>query len=174
MSMRVIECDRTHAAAILEILNEVILNTTAIYDYQPRTPEMMQAWFAAKQRGRYPVIGVVDESDRLLGFGSYGPFRPWPAYKYTVEHSLSVERSQRRRGVGRMLLTELIARARSQDYHVLIGGIDAENAASIGLHRELGFEPCAHIRAAGFKFNRWLDLVLYQLVLPTPARPVDG
>jgi len=174
MSTRVIDCDRSHASAILEILNEAIVNSTAVYDYRPRTPESMQAWFAAKEQGCYPVIGVVDDAGKLLGFGSYGPFRNWPAYRYTVEHSLYVERSQRRRGLGRMLLTQLIARAISQDYHVMIGGIDADNVASIALHRELGFEPCAHIRHAGFKFNRWLDLLLYQLLLPTPGRPADG
>jgi phosphinothricin acetyltransferase len=71
-------------------------------------------------------------------------------------------------------LAELIASAMRHDYHLLIGGIDAQNAASIALHRRLGFEQCAHIRQAGFKFNRWLDLVFYQLLLKTPAHPIDG
>lgn len=174
MSMRIIQCDRSHAIDILAILNEAIANSTALYDYQARTPEMMTAWYDAKDKGGYPVIGVVDEAHRLLGFGSYGPFRAWPAYKYTVEHSLYVDRPHRGRGVGRLLLTELIAVARRQDYHTLIGGIDAQNAASIALHRRLGFEQCARVREAGFKFNRWLDLTFYQLLLDTPAHPADG
>jgi L-amino acid N-acyltransferase YncA len=174
MSMRIIACGRSHAGAILAILNEAIENSTALYDYRPRTPAMMAAWFDAKEQARYPVLGVADETGQLLGFGSYGPFRAWPAYKYSVEHSLYVERSHRGRGIGKLLLAELIASATRQDYHTLIGGIDAQNDASIALHRRLGFEQCAHIRQAGFKFNRWLDLVFYQLLLNTPALPLDG
>jgi phosphinothricin acetyltransferase len=174
MSMRIIQCDRSHASDIMAILNEAIANSTALYDYQARTPAMMTAWYDAKDKAGYPVIGVMDETRRLLGFGSYGPFRAWPAYKYTVEHSLYVERAHRGRGVGKLLLTELIEAARRQDYHTLIGGIDAQNTASIALHRRLGFEQCAYVREAGFKFNRWLDLTFYQLMLDTPAHPADG
>ena len=101
-------------------------------------------------------------------------FRERPAYRYTVEHSVYVERDCRGRGVGRKLLDAIIERARSQDYHVLIGGIDADNAISIDLHKKFGFTFCGEIREAGFKFGRWLHLVFYQLILDTPARPVDG
>jgi len=172
--VRIISCDRAHAGAILGILNDAIANSTALYDYRARTPAMMDAWFDAKEKARYPVIGVIDDAHQLRGFGSYGPFRAWPAYKYTVEHSLYVERSHRAQGIGRLLLAELIAAATRQDFHTLIGGIDSQNAASIALHRRLGFEQCAHIRQAGFKFNRWLDLQFYQLLLDTPGHPVDG
>jgi L-amino acid N-acyltransferase len=172
--MRIIACDRAHSGAVLAILNEAIENSTALYDYRVRTPAMMDAWYDAKEQSRHPIIGVVDAAGQLLGFGSYGPFRAWPAYKYSVEHSLYVERAHRGQGIGRLLLAELIAAATRQDYHMLIGGIDAQNTASIALHRRLGFEQCGHIRHAGFKFNRWLDLTLHQLLLKTPAHPVDG
>jgi L-amino acid N-acyltransferase YncA len=172
--MRIIACDRSHSGAVLAILNEAIENSTALYDYRLRTPAMMDAWYDAKEQARHPVIGVVDAAGQLLGFGSYGPFRAWPAYKYSVEHSLYVERDHRGQGIGRLLLAELIAAATRQDYHMLIGGIDAQNTASIALHRRLGFEQCGHIRHAGFKFNRWLDLTLHQLLLKAPAHPVDG
>jgi L-amino acid N-acyltransferase len=174
MSRHIISCDRSRASSVLAILNEAIENSTALYDYEARTPAMMDAWYDAKERARYPVIGVVDDANVLLGFGSFGPFRAWPAYKYTVEHSLYVERSHRGQGIGQLLLAELVAAATRRDYHTLIGGIDADNAASIALHQRLGFEQCAHIREAGFKFNRWLDLRFYQRVLDTPAYPTDG
>jgi phosphinothricin acetyltransferase len=106
-----------------------------------------------------------------MGFGSYGPFRAWPGYKYTVEHSVYVAGAFRGRGVGRRLLQELIVAAQAQDYHVLIGGIDSQNEVSIGLHKSLGFIHAGTIRQAGYKFGRWLDLVFYQLILPTPANP---
>ena len=171
--MQIIDCDRSFAPQILAILNEAIVSSTALYDYRPRTPEMMSAWFDAKERGGFPVIGAVAK-DALLGFASYGIFRAWPAFKYTVEHSLYVERESRGRGIGTKLLEEIVARARAQGLHNLVGGIDAENAASVSLHKKHGFEYCGRIRHAGFKFGRWLDLDFYQLLLDTPADPSDG
>lgn len=174
-SLRLIDCsEAVHGDAILEILNEAIVTSTALYDYRPRARESMRVWFETKLAKSYPVIGAVDDADQLLGFASYGTFRAFPAYKYTVEHSVYVRRDQRRRGVGVSLLTELISRARAQQLHVLVGGIDRENEASIRLHERLGFVHAGTIRQAGFKFGRWLDLTFYQLVLETPSAPEDG
>jgi L-amino acid N-acyltransferase len=172
--MNIIACGQDRAAEILAILNDAIENSTALYDYRPRAFSTMQAWLEAKERGQYPVIGIVSEQQRLLGFGTYGAFRNWPAYKYTIEHSLYIEREHRGQGLGRLLLVELIEAARRQSYHALIGGIDAQNAASIALHRRMGFQLCGTIRHAGFKFGRWLDLQFHQLLLDTPAHPADG
>jgi L-amino acid N-acyltransferase len=173
--MKLVRCEPArHSGAILAILNEAIVNSTALYDYQPRTPDNMVAWFEGKNRGRYPVIGVENDARELLGFASYGPFRAWPAYKYTVEHSVYVDARFRGQGVGRMLLAAIIDAAEKQDYHVMVGGIDASNAVSIRLHENLGFKACGIVRHAGFKFGRWLDLAFYQLILKTPAQPVDG
>jgi L-amino acid N-acyltransferase YncA len=172
---RLVDCTQVrHAAAILDILNEAIVNSTALYDYRPRPLSAMDAWFDAKAKGGFPVIGCEGDDGQLLGFASYGSFRAWPAYKYTVEHSVYVHRDHRGRGVGRQLLEALIERARQQDLHVMVGGIDAENAASIALHEVLGFVHTGTIRQAGFKFGRWLDLAFYQLILQTPCAPVDG
>jgi phosphinothricin acetyltransferase len=172
--MTITRCGRAYSGQILAIFNEAILNSTALYDYKRRTPEMISAWFSAKEKGDYPVLGVINDAGSLLGFASYGPFRAFPAYKYTVEHSVYVAAGSRGRGVGKLLLQEIIASARGQNYHVLMGAIDSQNAVSIQLHKRFGFQHAGTIRQAGFKFGRWLDLDLYQLILDTPQQPVDG
>ncbi len=173
--MDIIHCRlEPHGAAILDILNDAIVTSTAIYDYRTRSPESMVRWFEAKDLGRFPVLGAVDAGGTLMGFASYGGFRDWPAYKYTVEHSVYVHKDHRGQGVGRALLASLIDAARAQQYHVLVGGIDATNSISIALHAALGFRYSGTIHHAGFKFGAWRDLAFYQLLLETPAHPVDG
>jgi L-amino acid N-acyltransferase YncA len=173
--MPLVECSpERHAIPILEILNDAIVNTTALYDYEPRSRDSMTGWFAAKRAGEFPVIGLECDSGELLGFASYGPFRLWPAYKYSVEHSVYVNAKHRGKGVGQALLRAVIQRAVEQNYHVMVAGIDTTNAASVALHAKLGFEPAGVVKEVGFKFGRWLDLAFYQLILETPALPVDG
>jgi L-amino acid N-acyltransferase len=170
-----IDCNlESHGAAILEIFNEVITNSTAIYEYAPLPPDRMESWFADKKAGRFPVIGVSGDTGALLGFATYGVFRGRPAYKYSVEHSVYVHRDHRGKGVGKALLRRIIDAAKEQEFHVMVGGIDAENQASIALHEQLGFVHSGTVTQAGFKFGRWLDLAFYQLTLSTPPRPVDG
>jgi len=163
-----------HADAILEIFNDAILHSTALYDYNPRPRQSMVGWFEAKSTGGFPVIGIENADGILFGFGSYGTFRAWPAYKYTVEHSVYVHKEYRGQGLGRILLNELIAAARKNDLHAMIGGIDATNTGSIKLHEKLGFKHVGTLPQVGFKFDRWLDLAFYHLQLETPAHPIDG
>lgn len=159
---------------ILEIYNEVILHTTAVYTYQPHTPEMRKAWYDDKMKAGYPVF-VAEEDGNVIGLSSYGPFRAWPAYKYTVENSVYVAESSRGKGVAKLLMQPLIDDARSQGYHAIIAGIDAANEPSIRLHRSFGFGEVAHFREVGYKFGRWLDLTFMELLLEgSPARPTDG
>ena len=173
--MRLIACTHdAHAPAILDILNEAIVHSTALYDYQPRPLASMRAWFDAKAAGGFPVIGAVDDAGTLLGFASYGVWRAFPAYKYTVEHSVYVHQDARGRGLAPLLMGALIDAARAQGKHVLVGAIDAANAPSIALHRRLGFSHAGTVRQAGFKFGQWLDVAFWQLILDTPAQPVDG
>lgn len=173
--MHLVACTyERHARAILDIFNDAIAHSTALYEYQPRTFATIEAWFADKAAGGFPVIGIEDDDGTLMGFGTYGVFRGKPAYKYTVEHSIYVSGRFRRRGVGRRLLEAVVRAAIDQDLHVLVGGIDAANAASIALHEQCGFTACGVVRHAGFKFGRWLDLAFYQKILATPAEPVDG
>jgi L-amino acid N-acyltransferase len=181
--MQLITCTyEMHGKAILEIFNEAIINSTALYDYHPRTLASMVTWFETKQAGNFPVIGIVDATDcqrqtkgqRLLGFASYGQFRAWPAYKYSIEHSVYVHKDFRGQGIGLILMQQLIEIATAQQYHTLIGGVDLTNTASIALHLKLGFKHAGTIEQAGFKFGQWLDLGFYQLLLATPDSPVDG
>ena len=173
--MQFIACTyESHANAILEIFNEAIVNSTALYDYKPRTQESMIAWFKAKEAGRFPVIGITASDNQLLGFASYGTFRAWPAYKYSVEHSVYVHKDHRGKGIGLALMQQLITVAKDQQYHTMIGGIDIANTSSIALHERLGFTHAGTIKQAGFKFGRWLDLGFYQLLLETPIHPIDG
>ena len=175
MQQQLVECHfERHAEAILAIFNEAIVHSTALYDYQPRTLQSMVAWFEAKRKGNFPVVGIEDEQGKLLAFGSYGSFRAWPAYKYTVEHSVYVHKEHRGQGLGRQVLQLLIARAREQQLHALVAAIDASNTGSVTLHERLGFQHVGTLPQVGFKFGRWLDLAFYQLLLETPHHPVDG
>ena len=173
--MQIIQCSyERHAAAILDIFNDAILHSTALYDYQARTMDNMVGWFNNKEAGNYPVIGIESESGELMGFASYGSFRAYPANKYTLEHSVYVANAHRGKGIASLLMQRLIELAQEQNYHTLIGSIDASNQPSIALHEKLGFTHAGTIRHAGFKFGDWLDLAFYQLLLPTPFQPIDG
>ena len=162
-----------HGEQILEILNEAIVNSTAIYEYEPRLSSSMGPWFQSKAAG-FPVIGLEAEDGGLLGFATYGPFRAWPAYKYTVENAVYVRHDMRGQGLGGVLLARLIETAKRRDCHVLVAGIDAANRASIALHQKHNFQHAGTVRECGFKFGRWLDLAFYQLVLAEPAQPVEA
>jgi phosphinothricin acetyltransferase len=170
----VICCTPEHLPVIREILNDAILNTTALYEYAPRTDAMMRDWFADRERAGIPILGIEWEPGVLAGFATWGPFRPRAAYKYSIEHSVYVDERFRGEGIGRQLLQALIAAAKKRDIHMIIAGIDATNVASVALHSSLGFRCCGTVREAGFKFGRWLDLEFWQLILPTPANPTDG
>jgi phosphinothricin acetyltransferase len=125
-------------------------------------------------RGGFPVVGAVDDSGTLLGFASWGTFRAFPAFKYTVEHSVYVHRDLSRARARRVVAARAIKRARDAEVHVLVGCIDATNAGSVALHTRVGFVHSGTIAEAGFKFGRWLDAAFYQLKLDTPMQPVDG
>jgi phosphinothricin acetyltransferase len=173
--MRIIDCTPTlHGHAILSIFNDVIATSTALYEYQPRDDQSMAAWFRGKAEGRFPVVVALDDQGRVSGFATYGPFRSFPAYKYTVEHSVYVHRDHRGQGIGTALMRHLVACATGQNYHAMIGVVDGSNTASVSLHERLGFIRAGVIRQAGFKFGRWLDVEFFQLLLPTPGNPVDG
>jgi phosphinothricin acetyltransferase len=160
-------------ADILAIYNHAIEHTTAIFEYRPHTIEMRREWFRAKQAASLPVI-VATDGDRVAGFASYGPFRAWPAYKYSVELSVYVAINARRRGTGTELVRAIVEEARTRDLHVVMAGITADNDVSLRLHHRLGFVEVAHISQVGYKFGKWIDLKLLQLVLDGPATPIES
>src|SRR6201987_6228742 len=164
MKLEIRPAETADLEAMLAIYNDAILNTTAVYDYQPRPSDLQRQWFEAKQAQRLPVLVAVDNAT-IIGFGSFGPFRPWPAYQFTVENSLYVDSAFRRKGAGTALLASLVTAAHTAGYHTMVAGIDATNEASLALHRKAGFEPVAHFREVGWKFERWLDLVFMEWIL---------
>lgn len=155
---------RSDLPEILAIYNEVIRNTTAVYSDADVTLANREAWFDAKIEHGFPVLVARDESG-VLGFGTFGEFRAWPCYRYSVEHSVHVRADCRRRGIGRELVLALLERAAGMQKHIMIAAIDVENAASIALHESLGFTVVAHFREVGFKFGRWLDLKFLQRLI---------
>jgi L-amino acid N-acyltransferase len=146
---------------ILAIYNEVIANTTAIYRDSPATEDDRLQWVRSRAAAGFPVLVAVSD-DAILGFASFGEFRAWPCYKYTVEHSIHVRHDHRKTGIGGELLQALFPLAAGMGKHVMVAGVDASNAASIQFHQKHGFFEVAHFHEVGFKFGRWLDLVFLQ------------
>ena len=149
---------------MLEIYNDAVRTTTAVWNESARTEQEQREWMQSKRSQSLPMLVAVEQGE-LLGFCTYGPFRAWHGYRFTVENSIYVHRDYRRRGVARELLNALITQARAQKLHTMIAGIEAENLASIQLHESVGFMKAAHLHEVGYKFNRWLDLVLMELRL---------
>jgi L-amino acid N-acyltransferase len=150
---------------VLVIYNDVIATSTAVYSETPVTLDDRLTWWRTRTVDiGYPVIVARDEQG-VAGYATFGDFRSWPGYRFTVEHSVHVRADVRGRGIGSALVSALIPRAASLGKHVIVGGIDADNAASIRMHERLGFEKVAHMKQVGWKFGRWLDLVFMQLVV---------
>src|SRR5437870_2687463 len=137
--------------AILEIYNEAVLNTTASYDYEPRTLEHRIAWFEDHARNNYPVFVATDPQDRILGWSSLSRFHDRMGYRFTAENSIYVAAEQRGRGIGKALMRPLIEAAPGRGIHAIIAVIDAANEASIRLHDSFGFESVGLFKQTGFK-----------------------
>ncbi|WP_225976244.1 GNAT family N-acetyltransferase [Mucilaginibacter ginsenosidivorax] len=158
------------AGDILDIYNDAILNTTAVYSYEPHTINMRLEWLEEKKRNNIPVF-VAEADGKVAGFASYGPFRAWAAYQYTIEHSVYVHKSYRQQGIAGKLLVHLIETVKQKQVHTIIAGIDANNIASISLHQKLGFAEIGTFKQVGYKFNNWLDLKFMQLILDNDFKP---
>lgn len=161
--------DLSDVSGILTIYNSVIETSTAIYTNEPSTLEDRTAWMKTRLGQGFPII-VAAEGSHILGFASFGDWRgAWPGYRYTVEHSIHVRSDRRGKGVGHALMETLLPLALDLGKHVMLGGIDAANDASIRFHERHGFKPVAHFREVGRKFDRWLDLIFMQRFLDQPG-----
>jgi L-amino acid N-acyltransferase len=149
---------------ILAIYNDVIATSTAVYRDDPVTLDDRRAWWVDRTAHGYPVLVAVDGID-VVGFATFGDFRAGIGYRHTVEHTVHVRADRRGHGVGATLMRSLLARAVLMRRHVMIGGVDGDNEASIRFHERLGFSQAARLHQVGYKFGRWLDLVFVERLL---------
>ena len=150
---------------ITEIYNEVLLTSTAIFNDRPATVEERIGWWRGRVEQGYPVV-VASHGGAVVGFATFGDFRTWPGYRYTVEGTIHVGAAARRSGVGAALLKVLIERARVAGKHVMVAGVDAANVASLQFLERHGFERVGYLSEVGYKFGRFLDLIFLQYTLP--------
>ena len=170
MSLIVRDATLEDAADILAIYNYAALNTTAVWTDGAVDLASRREWILARQQAGYPVLVAMKGRD-VVGFASFGDFRPWPGYRHTVENSVYVDERHHRAGIGRSLVAALIERATVMNKHTMIAGIEAANTASVRLHASLGFAEVGRMPEVGCKFGRWLDLVLMQKRLASGVRP---
>jgi phosphinothricin acetyltransferase len=154
---------RDDLARINDIYNYYVGASTCTYQETPEPMEGRQAWFD-RHGAKHPVT-VAEDAGNILGWGSLSPFHLRSAYRFTVENSVYVDRDHHRKGIGDIVLADLIARARSIGHRTIIAGIDADQTASIAIHAKHGFVETAHLRQVGYKFDRWLDVIYMQLMV---------
>jgi phosphinothricin acetyltransferase len=164
MSVRIRDAKKEDLPAILKIVNFEIEYTTSIYDYDKRNLEYQTAWFEKKKQEKMPVI-IAEENGQVIGFGTFGIFRPWDGYQFSVEHSIYLDKNSRGRGSGKKIMKELIHLAKERGFHTMIAGIDANNAKSLKFHHDFGFQEVGRFNQIGYKFEKWLDLIFMQLFL---------
>jgi phosphinothricin acetyltransferase len=155
------EMTAADSGAVRAIYNHAVEQTTAVWTEEPRTTAEQRAWFEAKRADGWPAL-VAEEAGAVVGYAALGPFRPFPGYRETAEHSLYVAPASQRRGVGRALLTALLDRAAERGQRNLIGVISADNPASLALHAGLGFREAGRLPGVGVKWSRPLDAVFVQ------------
>lgn len=164
MEYNIRKATQSDLSSILEIVNHAIANTTAIYDYDPRSIEQQTVIFETKKANGFPLF-VLEVENQILGFGTYDTFRTKIGYRFTVEHSVYVKDGSAGKGIGALLLQKLIETAKEENYHIMIGVIDASNENSIKFHERFGFQSIGILKEVGFKFDRWLDANLMTLKL---------
>lgn len=168
MEVRLAQLD--DAEAIRQIYNTEVTTSTVTFDLVPRSLADQQQWLLDRS-GAHAVIVAVDDDGSVAGFASLSPYKDRPAYRTTVEDSVYVHRDHQRRGVGRLLLSELISLAARHGFHAVIARIVGDHDASIALHESVGFGLVGTEREVGRKFGRWLDVVIMQRLLTDEDGP---
>lgn len=156
--------------ALAAIYNDAVTGSTAIWNDITVDAANRRAWLAARRAAGFPVL-VAERGGQVAGYASYGPFRAFDGFRGTVEHSVYVAAEFRGQGLAAKLMQALIAQARQDGVHVMVGAIEAGNAASIALHRKFGFGNDHIMHQIGQKFGRWLDLCLLELRLDERPMP---
>jgi len=159
------------AAALAEIYNREVLESTATFDLVPRSYEQQRDWITARTGAFTAIVGVDDASKAVVGFASLSPYKERAAYRTTVEDSIYVHRDHHGRGIGSLLLGRLVHVARDSGFHTVIARIEAGGTASRALHASCGFDLVGIERQVGRKFNRWLDVAVMQLLLDPVNEP---
>jgi phosphinothricin acetyltransferase len=149
--------------AIRAIYNHYVLTSTCTFQSEPDTEEERLAWFQERATA-HPVV-IAENAGEVVGWAALSPWKGRCAYRHSVELSVYIRHDWQRRGVGRALAVDLIARARAGGHHTIIGGACTEQEGSLALQRALGFEQVALFREVGHKFGRWLDVAYTQLIL---------
>ena len=164
--IRIRPARREDCPAILQIYNDAVLTTTATYDYEPRSLEHRQSWFEDHKRTGFPIFVAMNEREEIVGWSALNRYHDRKGYQFTSENSIYIAAGHRGRGIGKLLLAPLIESARKLGLHAIIAAIDGENEASVRLHARFGFLHVGRFQQVGYKFNRWLDVVYMELLLP--------
>ncbi|MEC3863259.1 GNAT family N-acetyltransferase [Mesobacterium sp. TK19101] len=149
------------AARIVALWNPVIRDTTITFSSEEKTVDGIKADIAAYGG----AFMVAEDAGTILGFARYGQFRGGPGYRYSQEHTIILAPEGRGQGVGRALMSAIEDHGRQNGVHVMVAGVSGENAAGIAFHKAVGYVVTGEMPEVGYKFGRWLDLVLLQKIL---------
>ncbi|EXU75553.1 GNAT family N-acetyltransferase [Erwinia mallotivora] len=169
--MKIRQATEGDAAAITEIYNEAVLQTTAVWNDCTVDITNRIKWLSDRQNAGFSVLVAVDQANSVLGYATYGAWRPWDGYRHTVEDSIYVDKNARGKGTGAALMKVLIQQATLQGKHIMVAGIESSNEASLALHRKFGFTDAGRLSEVGCKFGHWLDLNFLHLRLDSRANP---
>lgn len=157
--------------AITNIYAHAVIHGTASYEYDPPSLAEISSRYEGLVGAGFPYLVAAAEEDghegRVLGYAYAGPFRTRPAYRFMVEDSIYIAPDAQGQGIGKLLLTELIALCEAMGFRQMIAviGDSAVNQASVNLHNAMGFLPCGQINSSGFKHGHWCNTALMQLPL---------
>ena len=151
---------------VLEILNYNILNSTNKYFDKTITKDQLLLWLDKKRINNFPIIVIIwNKINKVIGFATYSKYREYSGFKHSMEHSIYINNDCKKKGYGTLLMNELIKIAKENKIHTLIGCIDSSNIDSINFHKKFNFDKIGVLKEIGYKYEKWLDMVIMQLIL---------